>query len=190
MVNVGGRVDDWAGDLAQDLLGFDENRWSHVRAVAAKARMIGEDLGRDDRALLVASAYLHDIGYAAQARSTGFHALDGACFVRDLGRDRIAGLVANHSGAVVEAGLRGLSEPLSAFPDERTEVRDMLWYCDLTTGPTGANISLPDRLADVASRYGPDHVVTRSLTRAYPSLTEVVDRVQLRMRSTDLDISG
>jgi hypothetical protein len=169
IVGTLGDVEDWAGGLA---------------------RALGEDLDRADRRLLVASAYLHDVGYAPQARRTGFHPLDGGVFLRSLGRDRIAGLVANHSGAIVEAGVRGLSEPLSDFPDENTDVRDMLWYCDLTTGPTGASMTLSGRLEDVSKRYGNDHVVTHSLTSASPMLADVISRVERRPMARGADLTS
>jgi hypothetical protein len=52
-------------------------------------------LGPDDREILVAAAWLHDIGYAPGLAETGFHPLDGARWLRTAGfGDRLAGLVA------------------------------------------------------------------------------------------------
>jgi hypothetical protein len=53
-------------------------RWSHVEAVAAKAAEISRVLGDADSEVLVASAWLHDLGYAPGIARTGLHALDGA----------------------------------------------------------------------------------------------------------------
>ena len=36
-----------------------------------------------DRRLLLAAAWLHDIGYAPTVRKTGFHPLDGGLYLRD-----------------------------------------------------------------------------------------------------------
>jgi hypothetical protein len=48
-----------------------------------------------DRPVLVAAAWLHDVGYNPAVVSTGLHALDGARWLRMLGTDeRIACLVA------------------------------------------------------------------------------------------------
>lgn len=186
-----GALDEWAGELAREHLAADLARWEHVRGVATKARAIGNALGLDDRATLVAAAYLHDIGYAPSVRRTGFHALDGGQFLRGLGHHRVAGLVANHSGAVFEASVRELDHALRQFPDEHSDVRDMLWYCDLTTGgPTGADVSLSQRLADVTRSYGDEHIVTRSMTMALPILTEVVDRVEERINVRGRGISN
>jgi HD superfamily phosphodiesterase len=62
--------------------------------------------------VLIAAAYLHDIGYAPTLARTGFHPLDGAVHLRELGEERLAGLVAHHSGAETEARLRGLAGQL------------------------------------------------------------------------------
>jgi hypothetical protein len=83
---------------------------------------------------------------------TGFHPLDGARYVRRLGQKRIAGLVAHHSGANVQAALRGLSAELAEFPDEASETTAALAYCDMLTGPVGEPVSLDERIADVERR--------------------------------------
>jgi hypothetical protein len=53
-------------------------------------------------------AYLHDIGYAPRLVRTGFHPLDGAEWLASMGEIRLANLVAHHTGALHEAGERGL----------------------------------------------------------------------------------
>jgi len=53
--------------------------------------------------VLVAAAYLHDIGYAPEFVRTEFHSMDGARFLRHLGCERITCLAAYHSGARTEA---------------------------------------------------------------------------------------
>lgn len=42
-------------------------------------------MSENDRDLLVAAAWLHDIGYAPELRDTGFHPLDGARHLEALG---------------------------------------------------------------------------------------------------------
>lgn len=185
MAGPRGDEETWAGELARRLLEVDATRWRHVRAVAAKAGAVGARLDAADRSLLVASAHLHDIGYAPEVRRTGFHPLDGALHLRALGRDRLAGLVANHSGAAVEAESLGLVEELRGFPDEGSDDRDLLWYCDLTTGPDGEDVSLSGRFAGVVRRYGADHAVTRSFERALPVLGEAVARAESRIASAE-----
>jgi hypothetical protein len=94
------------------------------------------------------------------------HPIDGARHLRELGRERLAGLVAYHSGARWEAEGRGLAEELAEFSDEGSAVTGLLTYCDMTTGPAGESFTLEERLAEVERRYGPEHVVTRSLCYA------------------------
>ncbi|MEU9439335.1 HD domain-containing protein [Streptomyces sp. NPDC048304] len=65
-----------AAELAESLLPPLGNRWLHTQAVAARAREASAAVFEGDRDLLVAAAWLHDIGYAPELRDTGFHPLD------------------------------------------------------------------------------------------------------------------
>jgi hypothetical protein len=143
---------------------------------------VSKTFGQADADHLVAAAHLHDIGYAPELRRTGAHQIDGALFVRSFGHERLAGLVAHHSAATFELKLRGLDEQLADFPSERSDVSAALIYCDLTTGPTGSPMTLPDRIAEVVGRYGPDSLVALALRLATPDLVEAVDRTELRLR--------
>src|SRR6476646_1657594 len=65
---------------------------------------------------LVASAWLHDIGYAPALRQTGFHPLDGATYLRQEGwPDDVCALVAHHSGSRFVARINGLDGSLGKF---------------------------------------------------------------------------
>ncbi|HEX6675074.1 MAG TPA: HD domain-containing protein [Actinomycetes bacterium] len=172
----------WAEAKASTLLSDMGDRWQHVQAVAAQADEVGQVLNsEDDRAALLAAAWLHDVGYAPSIAATGFHSLDGARYVRRLGHERIAGLVAHHSAANFEAELRGLSAELAEFPDEASTATAALAYCDMLTGPTGNPVSLRKRIAGVKRRYGAGHVVYRSMVRARPELTRMIDLVEDRL---------
>jgi hypothetical protein len=59
-----------------------------------------------------------------------------------------------------------------------------LTYCDMTTGAAGEPITLAERLADVERRYGPNHVVTRSVHQARPELERCIEQVEASLRST------
>ena len=172
----------WARDLAeQHLAGPLPRRWQHVQAVVEQASTVAP-FSDGDGELLLCAAWLHDIGYAPAVAETGFHPLDGARLIRRLqGDDRLAGLVAHHSGAAVEADLRGLSDELHAeFPRERTTVADALWYADLTTGPDGRRVRVDERLAEIEQRYGAGHVVAESVRLSRPELRTAVDRTLRR----------
>jgi hypothetical protein len=131
-----------------------------------------------DRPTLIAAAYLHDVGYAPELEDTGFHPLDGARWLRQTGHERLACLVAHHSGARFEAEERGLVEQLDAFPEERSIVADLLTYCDLTTDPEGQPITFSSRLAGIDSRHGRDSDVSRSMRAAAGPLAALVRRAE------------
>ncbi|WP_433797653.1 HD domain-containing protein [Actinoplanes sp. CA-252034] len=158
-------------------------RWRHVQAVAAKAAHVSTTLPATDAEVLVAAAWLHDVGYAPDIVDTGFHSLDGARHLLLEGfPQRIAGLVAYHSCAIFEATERGLADQLTAeFEYERSPVADALWYADMTTGPHGHSLSVSDRLGEVRQRYGPEHLVTRFWAQAEPTLVEAVTRAEQRL---------
>src|SRR2546427_9810908 len=122
---------------AEQILAPLGNRWLHVRGVAERACQISRAFDTSDSTDLVVAAYLHDIGYAPELKETGFHPLDGARYLRSLGYERLASLVAHHSEARFEAQLRGHEHELAAFPRERSAIADALTYCDITTGSTG-----------------------------------------------------
>jgi HD superfamily phosphodiesterase len=108
----------WARERAEILLAPLGNRWLHVQGVASVAETTAKIFDKRDADYLIASAYLHDIGYAPQLVVTGFHPLDGANYIMaELGDKRLASLVAHHSGARFEATLRGIAhELLDTFP--------------------------------------------------------------------------
>jgi hypothetical protein len=157
-----------------------------VQGVVATARRIDRLLTGDDRIHLLAAAYLHDVGYAPEVVRTGFHPLDGALYLRALGHDRLACLVAHHSEARFEAQARGLTDALAAFHRERGRVTDALIYCDQLTGPTGQLLTLRERRLDILARYGLDHIVYQSYLHALPYLSLAVARTQRRLRQAKL----
>jgi hypothetical protein len=137
----------------------------------------------DDVETLIAAAWLHDIGYAAPLRRTGFHPLDGA---RHLDRSgwppRLVALVAHHSDARSLARLQGLSAELSAYPREESPVADALTYADQTVGPDGRSMTLAERFADMLHRHGPNSPNAVAHPVREPTLRAAVDRVQRRLQ--------
>jgi HD domain len=160
-------------------------RWRHVQAVGLKATRVGALLFEPaDDAVLVAAAWLHDVGYSPTIVDTGFHPLDGARWLRERGfNERVTSLVAHHSCAWLEADERGLSVELDReFVREETMVADALWYADMTTGPDGEDMTVGDRLAEATSRYGPNDIVSRFLVRAEPAIVAAVERTDELLR--------
>jgi hypothetical protein len=62
--------------------------------VAVRLDLAPRPSGRAE--VLVAAAYLHDLGYAPPLVETDLHTLDGARHLRALGHERLAGLVPYH----------------------------------------------------------------------------------------------
>ncbi|NUT32336.1 MAG: HD domain-containing protein [Hamadaea sp.] len=174
---------DQARDLAADLLHDLPERWTHTAGVAARASELAVTVGVDDPELLVAAAWLHDIGYARHLRDTGFHPLDGGRHLRRHGwPPRLAALVAHHSGACYVAQARGLGDAMAAeFPREQSPLADALTYADQTIGPHGRRMTVPDRIADMLARHGADSPNARAHHRRGPFLLEVASRVEHRL---------
>ncbi|MGH3633492.1 MAG: HDIG domain-containing metalloprotein [Mycobacterium sp.] len=161
-------------------------RWLHVQSVAEKAERIAPAFGNDG-AILSASAWLHDIGYSSSAAKTGFHALDGALYLRGLGEPpSLNCLVANHSGALAEAELRGLESAMYDFPDADWSVRDALWACDMTTGPSGDSVSFTERLDEIRRRYRPDDFVPVAIDTMSKELRKAIRRTATKVATNDI----
>jgi HD domain-containing protein len=171
----------WAAEESRARLAPLDSRWDHCRGVALRAQRVQAAVELDDRALLVAAAYLHDVGYAPELVRYGFHPLDGAIWLQAHGLHRLAGLVAHHTAARFEADAHGLADELAAFPDERSAVTDALAYSDLTTGPRGELVTVAERLGEIERRYGHTSPVVRALARASDALSGMVARTEARL---------
>ncbi|SHW51053.1 metal dependent phosphohydrolase [Mycobacteroides abscessus subsp. abscessus] len=164
--------------LAERHLSGLPRRWAHVQAVAAASERMRPHLDVETGNCLVAAAWLHDIGYASDLRVTGFHPLDGARFLRSQGfPEAVVSLVAFHTGAAVEAEVRGI-EGLEEFAEPAAEILDVLTFCDLTTGPDGSPVSAAARLDEVMERYRPEDPVHRAVSLSREELLAAVGRVQ------------
>ena len=171
----------WSAEEARRRVSGLDRRWLHTRGVVARAQALGAIVPKADREVLIAAAYLHDIGYAPELVATGFHPLDGACWLRGQGYERLACLVAHHSGARFEAQVKGVVDALDAFPEEHSVTADLLTYCDLTTDPDGVQITPSARLAEVRHRHGADSEVARGIDAASDALAALVARTEQRI---------
>lgn len=137
-------------------------RWGHlVHAIErAQALSAAGRLGAEDTDVLIAAVALHDIGYSPRLVDTGFAPLDGARWLKRIGvAPRVADLVAHSCYAALEAELRGLAASYEEIADERTPVRDAVWFCCLTAGPDGTPITISERIRGIRERYADDPVV-------------------------------
>ena len=177
----------WAQQLARTLLqGSLPRRWAHIQGVAVRARGLAPVLGADAD-LLEAAAWLHDVGYAPGLATTGLHQLDGARYLRDAQHAdaMLCRLVAHHSCAIIEAGERGLADILgSEFDPAPGALASVLTCCDMTTSPDGQPVPAGQRLAEIHARYGPGHLVSRSIRRATPMILRAVEQVHQRAAQT------
>lgn len=173
------RLAERARELAERHLGTElPQRWAHTRAVAALTARVAAVVAPDAEHILVAAAFLHDIGYNSKLRITGFHPLDGAEFAREeTFPEIVVALVAYHCGAQEEATQRGLDGPLSQFLVPPRGFLDVITYADLHISPTGADTNPADRLTDVLKRYDRHHVVHRAIRRSGPELLAAAARV-------------
>jgi putative nucleotidyltransferase with HDIG domain len=153
----GRELELYAQDTARHLLAPLENRWWHTAAVARRTRAVAEQRGLAGPHLVVAGAWLHDIGYSPTLRDTGFHPVDGARYLAEQGwPPAVVGLVAHHSGARYVAAVRGALPDLAEWAFEDSTAMDILTFADQTTGPTGHVVDLEDRMLDMLRRRGAD----------------------------------
>lgn len=166
-----------AKELAATYLEHGSDRWQHVQAVASVAR---ELVAAGAPAELEIAAWLHDIGYADALARTGMHALDGARFLELLEAPQlVVGLVAFHTGAEFEAEERGLLGKLLEFERPNQSVLDQMILADMVSGPCGERVSVSQRLADILSRYEPQHPVHRAVSLSGPYLRSASERASL-----------
>lgn len=182
---VGARVNA-ARALAGALLRGLRERWQHTAGVAQRAEELSVTVDPAERELLVAVAWLHDIGYSPALHETGFHPLDAAAYLDRLGWPlRMCSLVAHHSGARFVAHARGLHAALARYPYEQSPVADALTYADQTVGPYGRRTSLDDRMTEMLARHGADSDQAKVHPRRAPFLRDVAERVELRLSGLD-----
>lgn len=168
--------------MARACLGGSGARWRHVAAVGSLAESLPSA-----PEVVRSAAWLHDVGYASDAARTGFHPLDGAKYLDELGWPaEVVALVAHHSGALVEAEERGLRHELERWPVPNWDLLDLVNYCDLTTGPTGARVSVTARLDEILGRYDTGDPVHRAVSRSAPALVDSVRRAEAWLASADV----
>lgn len=172
-----------ARQLAKGLLRTPmRERWQHTQGVAKRAVELAGTVPAADRSVLVAAAWLHDIGYSPAIRRTGFHPLDGALHLRRKRWDpRVVALVAHHSGARFVPVERGFADLMAQFEFEESVLTDALTYADQTVGPGGRRMTVEYRIAEAIARHGPDSPNARARVDRVPYLLAVAERVESRL---------
>jgi len=168
--------------LAKKLLRSRPERWEHTSGVAARAGELAGTIEGPDRRLLLAAAWLHDIGYSPEIRRTGFHPLDGGLYLRRHKWDpRLSALVAHHSGARFVPVERGFADLMGLFEFEETPLSDALCYADQTVGPHGKRMTIEYRINEAIARHGPNSPNASARVERVPFLLAVADRVERRL---------
>lgn len=154
-----------AHDLCEALC--DRARYEHSRGVAQRAARCAQLVTQpaDERRVLLAAAWTHDVGYGVSA---GYHPVEGARALRRAGHERLARLVAHHSGADARARALGLPAVSAEFPVPAGPDRgllDLLDVSDLLSGTEGEPVTPLARLERMVARKGPDAPSVRVLVQ-------------------------
>lgn len=167
-----------AREQACRLLDGNSERARHSAGVAARAWTLSAAVSRTEVSVLVAAAWLHDIGYATALQDTGFHPLDGARYLRSTGWDpRICDLVAHHSGSRFVAAVNGQRAGLAEFTFSVDPVTDALTAADQSIGTYGIPLTPHERMRDMLQRHGPNS----PNARAHPLRSDYVSAASRRV---------
>lgn len=177
---------EWTRQQASSLLKPLGNRWKHTQGVVKQAQKIEKLLKQEERDLLLAAAYVHDIGYAPSLRKTGYHSIDGAYYLRDHRQERLASLVAHHFEAYTVVQQLDLIADLENFPREYSIIADALDYCDLTSDSAGNIVTFQERLDDILRRHPDAHPITYATYEAIPALRKTYERIQQLLDTHEL----
>lgn len=138
--------------LAADVFALDPPRLAHSESAARQAAKACSRLNRQDADLIIAAAWLHDIGYADSLKTTGFHPVDGAlALIRLDWPDRVVRLVAHHGGATLEAPYYSVAHHLGVIDAVPGVPPEILIYADMTSSPTGALVTPAERIEGMRS---------------------------------------
>jgi putative nucleotidyltransferase with HDIG domain len=174
---------DAARRLAAQLFTQGSPHFLHAQETARRAEQIAPVVGPIDRDVLVCAAWLHDIGFCAEAVRTGFHPLDGALLLQERGwSPRVVAQVAHHCEARVTAAALDLEEPMRPFRREEGPLTDALVYADLAAGPDGRRMCMRERLAEIDARYADQSAELREVWgRRRVALVRAAERTEQRM---------
>jgi putative nucleotidyltransferase with HDIG domain len=126
---------------------------NHSAGAARAAAYVAATLPVISADLVIAAAWLHDIGHAPQLAVTGFHAVDGATFLRQGDwNDEIVRLVAHHSFSRVSAPYYDADIALEQFAPVDGLIADTLTFADAVAGVDGTGATIDQRIAELRSR--------------------------------------
>lgn len=137
---------------------INENRLNHILAVARKAYKIAKDFGYDEQYAreMFALGWNHDIGYEFDPIN---HENVGADILPNY---KYAEFIRSH----------GLA------PAQLTKEWIIINLADMTTSPTGEEITIEARLVEIESRYGKDHIWYKQSKEVCDILKDYVRRLE------------
>ena len=148
-----------------------------MQGVAGKAERVAVSLALSSE-VLVAAAWLHDIGYAPDIVATGFHPLDGARYLAGLGAP-----TCRESGRPAfqrDLGSRASRDrrPDVSLPGRGRGTPRCLVVLRFDDFPGWLSGQPADRIAEIKERYGAGHIVSRFITDGAPELLAAVERTE------------
>lgn len=168
----------------------DQRRLRHIEVIAERVRQSAELLRSNnpnctvDPDFAYCAALLHDIGYLADIRHSGFHPTDGGRFLRAEGFADLAELIECHSCAPEEALLLG--HPPIAISEHL--IAKLITYWDMRIMQGGDIVTYEERLADILSRYGENSVVSRANLMAKSRLEALSVEVETLLRAAEQNL--
>jgi hypothetical protein len=157
--------------LAGAILEPSGARWSRTQAVVRLVASLAHTVELRDREVLLAAAWLHDIGSEPALHDSGFAPLDGARHLEQLGWSlRLCGLVAHHTGDRPLFHAHWLDAELDTYPFEVSPVSDALTYADRQVESPG----LPPELRSPFT-IGAHHLATSASFSSVRPVLQPVD---------------
>jgi hypothetical protein len=130
------------------------------------------------------AALLHDIGYLpaireyldhhTEFRSTQWHPIDGANYLRARGAPALADAIEGHGNSLEVAQQKGL--PL--FTPSSSLLAKVVTYCDSQTGPTGERVSYTERLEEIRLRKGDTSTSYQAHREAKSRVESIIHEIQ------------
>jgi HD superfamily phosphodiesterase len=162
---------------------------AHPVATAARCAVLATSCQSDEKDIITAelAGLLHDIGkFPSLDSKTVLHHLTGANYLRSLQEERLANLIAYHSGGKYEAQIA--KQSLSAFTEEESLVADIIAICDVTTGPYGNLVGFKERYSEIRVRHKCERNQVIALDLFLPDLMPAVGRVIRKLDSYSLRV--
>lgn len=166
--------------LIEEKLKGNENRKKHIYQVVENVKEIIKieniEVNSDLYNKLIASAYLHDIGYSEELNKFNFHAYDGYKYLLDNEYDKsVLKVILHHTYSELLYYIQGedrlvITEtynkiPLTSFTKEEDYIFKLLTLADMKSNYKGEKVTVADRISDIYDRYGEDSIISKHISQ-------------------------